>query len=241
VKFAQNSSVAVTAVKFNIHNSTVRNWLKLSKIVTRSGLRQKVNRYDLRLKAQVLHFAKNNSRVDTCSKFGLPMRTLNEWLFRVRENAKLIEERKEESMCHVCDKVFEVDETNAEHVIRVHFTIEGRCDICGEDGEESSDFLKHFKIHNETAQNKSLFLNPFYSPDGLLEVRAAVKGIKDKHESAKDQKFVETLDHNGDVECDRPVEGAGNGQAGQDPKNVAELNNYIQSMLQQMHDRFVLE
>jgi hypothetical protein len=78
-------------------------------------------------------------------------------------------------------------------------------------------------------------------------VGAAVKGIKDKHESAKDQKFVETLDPNGDVECDRPVvegagpAGAGNGQAGQDPKNVAELNNYIQSMLQQMHDRFVLE
>ena len=37
---------------------------------------------------------------------------------------------------------------------------------------------------------------------------------------------------------DRPVEGGGAAAAGgQDPKNVAELTNYIQSMLQQMQDR----
>ena len=36
-----------------------------------------------------------------------------------------------------------------------------------------------------------------------------------------------------------PVEEGGAGAApGQDPKNVAELTNYIQSMLQQMQDRF---
>ena len=36
---------------------------------------------------------------------------------------------------------------------------------------------------------------------------------------------------------DRPVEGGGGAAGGQDPKNVAELTNYIQSMLQQMQDR----
>ena len=37
---------------------------------------------------------------------------------------------------------------------------------------------------------------------------------------------------------DRPAEGGGAAAAGgQDPKNVAELTNYIQSMLQQMQDR----
>ena len=40
---------------------------------------------------------------------------------------------------------------------------------------------------------------------------------------------------------DRPVEGGGAAAAGgQDPKNVAELTNYIQSMLQQMQDRSFL-
>ena len=39
-----------------------------------------------------------------------------------------------------------------------------------------------------------------------------------------------------------PVEGAGaaGAVAAQDPKNVAELTNYIQSMLQQMQDRLVI-
>ena len=39
-----------------------------------------------------------------------------------------------------------------------------------------------------------------------------------------------------------PVEGAGaaGAVAAQDPKNVAELTNYIQSMLQQMQDRLVV-
>ena len=47
----------------------------------------------------------------------------------------------------------------------------------------------------------------------------------------------------GEVGGDHPVEGAGGagaGAAAQDPKNVAELTNYIQSMLQQMQDRFFL-
>ena len=42
---------------------------------------------------------------------------------------------------------------------------------------------------------------------------------------------------------DGPVEDSagapGGAGAGQDPKNVAELTNYIQSMLQQMQDRWV--
>ena len=46
----------------------------------------------------------------------------------------------------------------------------------------------------------------------------------------------------GEVGGDRSVEGAGGAgaaAAGQDPKNVAELTNYIQSMLQQMQDRLL--
>ena len=46
----------------------------------------------------------------------------------------------------------------------------------------------------------------------------------------------------GDVGGDRPEEsdGGAGGGGGQDPKNVAELTNYIQSMLQQMQDRLYM-
>jgi len=42
----------------------------------------------------------------------------------------------------------------------------------------------------------------------------------------------------GEPEGEAGVAGSGPGQPQQDPKNVADLTNYIQSMLQQMQDRF---
>eukprot|EP00092_Neocalanus_flemingeri_P021622 GFUD01023452.1.p1 GENE.GFUD01023452.1~~GFUD01023452.1.p1 ORF type:complete len:674 (-),score=165.11 GFUD01023452.1:81-2102(-) len=46
--------------------------------------------------------------------------------------------------CEACGRNLAADETLKEHVVCVHMTIEGLCDICGED---SRDFLEHFKIH----------------------------------------------------------------------------------------------
>ena len=46
--------------------------------------------------------------------------------------------------CEACGKALAADETLDEHVVSVHLTIEGLCNICGEDSE---DFVDHFKIH----------------------------------------------------------------------------------------------
>ena len=47
-------------------------------------------------------------------------------------------------ICEVCGLNLEVDETIDEHLVSRHLTLEGLCDICGED---SDDFIKHFDIH----------------------------------------------------------------------------------------------
>ena len=46
--------------------------------------------------------------------------------------------------CEACGKALAADETLDEHVVSVHLTIEGLCNICGEDSE---DFVDHFKVH----------------------------------------------------------------------------------------------
>eukprot|EP00092_Neocalanus_flemingeri_P036489 GFUD01039731.1.p1 GENE.GFUD01039731.1~~GFUD01039731.1.p1 ORF type:complete len:255 (-),score=62.35 GFUD01039731.1:236-1000(-) len=46
--------------------------------------------------------------------------------------------------CEACGTHLAFGETLMEHVVSVHLTIEGLCDICGED---SWDFIEHFKIH----------------------------------------------------------------------------------------------
>jgi hypothetical protein len=52
--------------------------------------------------------------------------------------------QKFETKCEACGKALAKDETLDEHVVSVHLTIEGLCNICGEDSE---DFVDHFKVH----------------------------------------------------------------------------------------------
>ena len=46
--------------------------------------------------------------------------------------------------CEVCHLTLAPDETWSEHVVSVHLTLEGLCNICGED---SFDFVNHFNVH----------------------------------------------------------------------------------------------
>ena len=52
--------------------------------------------------------------------------------------------------CEACGAVLAADETLLEHVVSIHLTMEGLCDICGED---SKDFVDHFKIHLKGCKN----------------------------------------------------------------------------------------
>ena len=46
--------------------------------------------------------------------------------------------------CKVCDRGLDVGESLMEHLVSRHLTIEGQCDVCGED---FGDFIDHFRIH----------------------------------------------------------------------------------------------
>ena len=46
--------------------------------------------------------------------------------------------------CEACGLMLAVNETFHEHVVSRHLTLEGLCDICGED---SADFIEHFQTH----------------------------------------------------------------------------------------------
>jgi len=48
------------------------------------------------------------------------------------------------SLCEVCDSAFATSQAFGEHVLSIHLTVEGLCDICG---ESSDDFVEHFKLH----------------------------------------------------------------------------------------------
>ena len=78
-----------------------------------------------------------------------------------------------EDKCEVCCTIFSKDETFAEHVVSSHLTIEGLCDICGQDTDH---FVDHFVTHqyqavaapldNDKEESRevegSLVINPFY-------------------------------------------------------------------------------
>ena len=53
--------------------------------------------------------------------------------------------------CEACGKALAADETLNEHVVSVHLTIEGLCNICGEDSE---DFIEHFKVHLKSCNHE---------------------------------------------------------------------------------------
>ena len=88
VNYAQKFSINDTAAKFEVHSSTVRNWLKAAKVVTGSS-KTKVYQYDFTLKKSILKFARSNTKKETCKHFGLPMRTLSEWLFREKASKQV--------------------------------------------------------------------------------------------------------------------------------------------------------
>jgi len=48
------------------------------------------------------------------------------------------------SWCEVCDLASASSQAFGEHVLSIHLTVEGLCDICG---GSSDDFVEHFKLH----------------------------------------------------------------------------------------------
>jgi len=60
-------------------------------------------------------------------------------------------ESQDPPMCKPCGYILKPDETLDEHIVSVHLTAEGLCDICGENSE---DFLEHFQIHVGKLEDK---------------------------------------------------------------------------------------
>ena len=95
VNYAKEFSIDEAAAKFEVHHSTVRNWLKKAAGVTGTSSKTKVRQYDFSLKKSILKFAKTNTKKETCRVFGMPMRTLNEWIFREKASKHLGDEDNE--------------------------------------------------------------------------------------------------------------------------------------------------
>jgi len=83
--------------------------------------------------------------------------------------------------CEACGAVLASDETLPEHLVSIHLTIEGLCDICGEDSE---DFLEHFKIH----QGKS---NDYVAPSPMVTVKSELLENTDFNQSYLDMNMNE--------------------------------------------------
>jgi transposase-like protein len=78
VNYAQKFSINDAADKFEVHHSTIRNWLKEAK----GGSKTKFHQYDVTLKNSILKFVRTNSKEETCKMFGVARRTLNDWIYR---------------------------------------------------------------------------------------------------------------------------------------------------------------
>jgi len=71
------------------------------------------------------------------------------------------------SNCNACGLDLAIDETLFEHQVSKHLTVEGTCDICGEDSE---DFIEHFKIHTNRRQFNLPIFNKLENDEEAMSV-----------------------------------------------------------------------
>ena len=75
--------------------------------------------------------------------------------------------------CEVCNVEMSQGETQLEHVVNTHMSIDGSCDICGED---SLDFMEHFKVHQNFGAK--WVKNPLYNDKaGMADL---APGLRDR-------------------------------------------------------------
>jgi len=88
-------------------------------------------------------------------------------------------ETKDPPMCKPCGYNLETDETLDEHIVSVHLTVEGLCDICGENSE---DFLEHFQIHIGKLEDR-------YAEHPMVQIKIEMVNGLDYHMKIAEEVF----------------------------------------------------
>ena len=136
----QHNSWTKAAVQFGLSPNTVACW------GYRAGYRLQIRR---QVVAQLGRLSLEPKSCDTKSKKNNSVNPMQSSSPPVAAYSPA--ETPYQDNCEACGADLASDETLMEHVVSNHLTIEGLCDICGEDSE---DFVDHFKIHLVSCQNK---------------------------------------------------------------------------------------
>ena len=136
----QHNSWTKAAVQFGLSPNTVACW------GYRAGYRLQIRR---QVVAQLGRLSLEPKSCDTKSKKNNSVNPMQSSSPPVAAYSPA--ETPYQGNCEACGADLASDETLMEHVVSNHLTIEGLCDICGEDSE---DFVDHFKIHLVSCQNK---------------------------------------------------------------------------------------
>ena len=131
------------AVQFGVSLYSVQSLAK------RAGYNLNVKKYSDDFKKIAVSFGEKEGWRAAATKFGVGTDRVREWAKKKKRELVLHEEVKQEinnggDKCDVCGLMLAVNETLEEHEVSRHLTVDGLCDICGEDSE---DFIEHFKIH----------------------------------------------------------------------------------------------
>jgi hypothetical protein len=108
--------------------------------------KQREYKRNLKLKKEDDKEGNDGKQLDQCC--GIPKGAVFKWSVfndKIASVDTAYSHKQEQRVkCEACGKALASDETLDEHVVSVHLTSEGLCNICGGDSE---DFIEHFKVH----------------------------------------------------------------------------------------------
>jgi hypothetical protein len=132
----EENSWKVAAKKYGVSAKKVALWAKQ----TGKKLKFLSEKVDIETKDKILKYGvRHNSWKKAARKFAITLSAVSSWAKKAGLKLKFLKNKNDK--CVVCNIMLAKDESLDEHMVVAHITVEGCCNICGDDSEDLVDHI----------------------------------------------------------------------------------------------------